>query len=273
MTDQWIGNANVIDKYELEAGKTFEEQFSQASLESILFYIIAFLHWTREQLFTTHITQVDTLIAEKVPHSLLWYRNLAKAFRYGHALVTDTDTYDEEAVADEEAAIIAYAAVKRVGNQLRLKVAKDVDGLAALNEQESDAFREYILRTMDAGVNLNIISLEADYLKLNIDIYYNPLVLNGAGVRLDGNGDSPVQDAIKAYLQNLPFDGDFSLTGLTNALQAVEGVEIPRVLGAEVKWANYDWQAVVNKYNPEAGWLKIYDDNDLTIAWHANISD
>lgn len=274
MTDLWIGNDNVIAKYELEAGKTFEEQFSPVSIESILFYVIAFVHWTREQLFATHKTEVETIVAEKVPHSENWYVQLAKNFRYGYALLPDSDKYSDEAIADEAAAIIAYASAKRVGNVLKIKVAKDVDnGLASLSNQEYAAFVEYMLRTMDAGVNIEFVSLEADYLKLNIDIYYNPLVLNANGVRLDGNGDTTLQDAIKAYLQNLPFNGNFDLTSLTDNIQRVEGVEIPRVLGAEVKWANYDWQAVVNKYNPEAGWLKIYDENDLVISWHANISD
>lgn len=275
ITTAFIGNETVISLYELDPAKTFDQQFSKVSIESILFYIVAAVLWTHEAIFEQHKAEVEQLLANLKPHSLAWYRNLALAFRNGYDLLPDSDKYPANAIADANAALVKYAAVSRRGNILYLKVAKGTSGQRdKLTPEELVSFTEYIHRTMDAGVNIIIISREADHLTLTIDVYYNPLVLDGDGKRLDGNGDTPLQDAITNYLQNLPFDGAFSITGLTDALQLVEGVEVPRVTSAQAKWGDYDWQNIVNQYTPEAGWLDIYEpETELNITWHANIQD
>jgi hypothetical protein len=40
-----------------------------------------------------------------------------------------------------------------------------------------------------------------------LNIYYNALVLDGTGARLDGTEATPVQDAGTAFLNALPFNG------------------------------------------------------------------
>lgn len=282
ITKAFIEDVDVIAKYELETGKTFDQQFSKVSLENILFFTIAAVIWTHEQIFDTYKAEVQEIINQMQPHSAKWYRNLALAFRYKYALIPDSDKFEQTAIDDEAAAIIKYASVTRKENILVMKVAKEVSGgLAALTNGSEDskddefkAFSEYIYRTMDAGVNIRIISQEADYLRLTLDIYYDPLVLDELGRMLTGDNDRPVQDAIATYLQTLPFDGDFSLTALTDALQLTTGVSIPRVMGAQYKYGASDWIDITNKYKPDAGWLKIYnEETDLTIYWHADIQD
>lgn len=272
IANNFIQNESVIALYEIDIEKTFDEQFSTASFESILFYTIAYVIYVVKQLFSLHKYEVDTMISERKPHNLRWWRNITLAYRYGYALLPDSDQYTEEAIADESAAIITYCAVTKGVGELVIKIAKGGDTLEKLNETEYLGAQEYLEITGDIGVNLNIISDDADHLKLVIDTYYDPMVLDGEGKRLDGTNDTPLLDAITNYLQNLTFDGYYSLTAQTDAMQKVEGIEDPRVLGAQTKWGAYDWSDVVNKYRPNAGWLKIYDlENDLTINYHADI--
>lgn len=274
MTTAFISDESIIEKYGLDSSKTFEQQFSKLSIESILFFICSAAIWTHEQIFTVLKSEIDTSVSKQKPHTLLWYRDLAERFRYGHNLLDDSDVYSDAAIDDDNAAIVKFAAVKKVNKTLKMKVAKSVDGtLDKLSASEMTAFVNYIQKTQDAGVNFDFVSRDADQLKLTVDIYYNPLILDGEGRRLDGNGDTTVQDAINDYLQNLTFDGEFTLTQLTDALQAVEGVDVPRITGAECKWGDFDWEVIVNKYNPEAGWLKIYNETDLTLIWHPTIQE
>ena len=47
----YIADPTIQHAYKLTAGKTFEEQFSKVSLESILFWAFASAVWTLETLF------------------------------------------------------------------------------------------------------------------------------------------------------------------------------------------------------------------------------
>ncbi len=255
----------------IEEDSTLSAKLTSTSITAIwrlITYVVAVCAWTVEKLFDAHQEEVDETVDTKA-HSLLWYRNKALAFQYGYSLNEDTYEYDEE---DEDAQIVQFAAASESDTDvriLRVKVAKDEDGsLAELSESELDAFEYYLGRVKDAGVKIRVISQEADMLKLEIDLYYDPLVLNSEGQRLDGTGDTPVQDAITNYLENLPFDGEYTNMAMVDSIQEVEGVKIPDLVSAEYKWGDYDWEAVSARYTPEAGWLKVYDDY-LTINWIA----
>lgn len=274
IANKFIQNESVIELYEINTTKSFEAQFSKASFESILFYTIAYVIYVVKQLFKLHKVEVDTMLTERTPHTLEWWRNIALKYRHGYALLPDSDKYPEEAINNESAAIITYCAVSKGAGELVIKIASGGDTLQKLNESQYLGFQEYMEPVGDAGVQLNIISDDADSLKLVIDTYYNPMVLDGDGKRLDGSNDTPLLDGANVYLQNLTFDGYFSLTDLTDALQKIEGLESTRVVGVQTKWGLYEWSNVINKYRAHAGWLKIYDlENDLTVNYHANISD
>jgi hypothetical protein len=239
---------------------------SKTAIWRLWTYIVATAIWTLEKLFDIHKSEVETIINSKSPHRLLWYKNKALSFQYGYSLLSDSDIYEIE---DDDAKIIKYAAATEIEGILRIKVAKENSGLLAeLSSEEITAFSYYMNMIKDAGVILRIISQEADHLKLSIDIYYDPMVLDGEGRRLDGTNNTPVQSAITNYLQNLPFDGEFTIMSLTDIIQSVSGVKIVQIINTEAKWGTYDWNIISARYNPEAGWLKIYD-NDLTINWIA----
>jgi len=271
MTDWFIIHPTIKTLYGLQDGRTFEDQFSVVSLESILFYIVAASMWTLEKLFDAFVLLVNTILADRTPHSLRWYANTAKAFQYGYNLDPDTDKYNNGGLTDEQiqtSKIVAYAAVvDKQKEGLLIKVAKDQNNdLALLDAVELEAFNEYMSRVKDAGVNLSIISREADNLKLSLIIHYNPLVLNAQGQRLDGISQTPVADAIRDYLKNLPFNGVLVLAYLVDAIQKVEGVVIPTIRTADYKYGALDWAAINIQYQPESGYLRIADE-DLEITY------
>lgn len=246
---------------------------SKTAVWRLFAYIVAVCAWTLEQLFDIFKTDIDEQISAKKPHSLRWYAEIAKAFQYGYDLVDEADYYDNTGIDDDVVAaskIVSYAAVVEQTRGVRIKVAKTVDtDLAALASGELDSFSDYMKKIKDAGVKLQITSGPADSLRLVLRIRYNPLVLNSAGARIDGTTATPVRDAIRAHLLNLPFNGVFSVQKLVDAIQAVEGVNDMNVDGCYTKYGLLNFSSVNISIVPDAGYLRILND-DLLITYIAD---
>ncbi len=232
--------------------------------------IVATCIWTIDKLCDILKIDIDETIAALKPHSLRWYAGKAKAFQYGYNLVNEADYYDNTGIDDTTIAaskIVSYAAVVEQVRGVRIKVAKTVGAdLAALTVGELAAFTQYMKEVKDAGVKLKITSAVADLLKLSLRIQYDPLVTNAAGARIDGTTATPVKDAIKLHLKNLPFNGVFSIQKLVDAIQAVEGVSDLNVDSVQTKYGALPFTAVNISVIPDAGYLRI-EDADLTIVF------
>ncbi|HLO38378.1 MAG TPA: hypothetical protein VK173_07810 [Lacibacter sp.] len=243
---------------------------SKVAVWRLLTYVVAVCIWTLEKLFDIHVIDVNETISKLKPHSLRWYAEKARAFQYGYNLVDDADYYDNTGIDDatiEASQVVAYAAVVEQERGLRIKVARDTGDLAALTSPQLTAFIEYMKRVKDAGVRLNITSTAADGLKLTLEIYYNPLVLNSTGARLDGAGAEPVQDAVKNYLKNLPFNGVFVLQSLIDQLQVVDGVKIAHLVSAQAQYGLLPYQSFAVKYLPDSGYLRLINPGDLVLTF------
>lgn len=278
VTDNFIQNEEIKTRYELEEGKSFDEQFSAVSLENILFSVMAICLWTLEKLFDLHKEEVLSIIKEMKPHSLRWYMNKAKAFQYGDELYAEEDFYDNTGKTAEQVAaskIVSYTAVVEHERGLRIKVAKTngnqlaplTQGLVGESSNELQAFKEYMKRIKDAGVRLLITTDEADKLKLKLKIYYDPLILNNNGQRLDGTDSEPVQKAVRNYLKNLPFNGYVVQTYLVDALQKVDGIVVPVIENIETKFGTYGFAQMAEIYNPDAGYMVIDEDDFESITF------
>ena len=244
---------------------------SKVAIYRLFTRIVATCAWTIEVLFDTVKQEVNELIAQLKPHSLRWYANKAKDFQYGFTLPIDTDKYDNTGVTDDDietSQIVKYSAVTEgEDGKLRIKVAKEATDLEPLDAGELAAFSEYMARIKDAGVRLIIESNTPDKLKLALKIYYDPLILNATGQRIDGSDLTPVQSGVKNYLKNLPFNGVFVLAYLVDALQKVEGVVIPHIESCLTSYAAFGFTSVNVQYLPDAGYLRFESDADLTLEF------
>jgi hypothetical protein len=88
MLNAYKANTTVRAKYDVAEGD--ELVLSKASLENIIFYIVAVSIWALEVLFDRHKEEVQAYIDDMKPHSLRWYVNKAKAYRHGYTLVDGT---------------------------------------------------------------------------------------------------------------------------------------------------------------------------------------
>lgn len=263
MTSDFMSNENIAGYYGFAVGTEFSSVFSMVSLESILFYIVASAIFVVESLFDVLKSDVDTSLAQRLVHNRQWYVNLAMAFQFGDAINPETGSYDE---TDEAKQVVDYAAVDEIAGQLYLKVAtSEGENMAPLNTSELTAFTTYINKVKDAGVKITVISDAGDDLRLSVDIMYDPMVLDENGLLLEGGGE-PVKDTIMSFIKTLPFNGEFQVVALVDALQKTEGVVIPTVLSAESKYAANDWQNIDARVKPNAGYMVI-DEANLTINY------
>jgi len=273
MTGYFIANETVIGLYGLDRSKSFEDQFSKVSLESILFYVVAVAIWSLEVLFDTHKTEISSLIDSSKPHRLKWYVNKTLSFQYGRTLVTDSDVYDNTDVTDEQIEaerVVKYAAAVEVAGRIVIKVAGESAGeRAKLTVEQESALVAFLKEVKDAGVKIDLINKAANSFKATIDIYYDPMVLNASLSSL-ANGGNPVKDAIENFIQNLPFNGEYRNSALVDLLQNVPGVVIP-----ELHIAVIDGTQVQAKATPTAGYMRVFAESDLILNAipYATISD
>jgi hypothetical protein len=247
---------------------------SQSAIWLLWTWVVATTQWTLEHLFDAHKNEVAAIIATQKPHTLQWYVAKAKAFQKGVLLPPDTDVYDVAPPTDPDLLIIAYAAAVELTGMVRIKAAKQSGGVLTQLGADLPAFKAYMGRIKDAGVRLQITSDDPDILQLSLGVYYDPLILDSSGARLDGTSSTPVKDAVKAFLENLPFNGLFVLNYLIAALQAVEGVRIGHVSTAQAKYGSLPFAAIPVEYLPDAGYMVLdetYFDANVTYTAHSPI--
>jgi hypothetical protein len=250
---------------------------SKVAIWRIIYYAIAFCIYTHETIFDAFVTTVSNLLAAQLPHTLRWYRTKALAFQSGFNLVIDTDRFDNTGYTDsqiEASKVVAYAAVNEatVDNirSLIIKIAgKDTSGSPTqLSDSEQIAFTAYMTEIKDAGNRLIIYNRQADLIKATVNFYYNPLLLDGNGNRLDGGSGKPVEDAANAFPFQLDFNGEFILAQFVDAMQNAYGASRRRVdlISFQKKTGLNPYESVASSFVPDAGYAK-FDVDGLTINY------
>lgn len=272
MTSAFVKQPGVIAAYGLDERKSFEDQFSVISIESVLFYVFAVAVWTLEQLLGLHEAEVSEQIERLEPHTLRWYVGKCKSFMYGQSLQENRDDYDLTGLTEEDIEgrrVVKYAVATESNTVVYLKVAGRKDGNPVpLTDGQLKAFRSYVDEIKDAGVAVMVRSEAADRIMVRLVVYYDPTILSGDGERLS-DGARVVESAVQGVITELPFDGVYRNSDLLQALQQVSGVEVVDIVRVEVKPALSEaWTKVVGYNRPYSGYYalesldvvyKIYD--------------
>lgn len=247
---------------------------SKVALWRLSVYVWAFCAFALETLFDTFKSDTNTELNNRIPHTARWYANMGLLYQHGRNLIAESDKYDNTGLTDadiENERVVKYSAVSKIKNEfgritLRIKLAgSDGSDLKPLEPDQLAGVKEYFDRVQDAGDDLDVTSGSPDGVRLNYDIYYDPLILSANGIRLDGTSQTPVQDAIKSYLMNLSFNGVFVLQYLNDQVEAVEGVTIANLNAASAQYGLLPYSNIVVKYIPDAGYLRLLNDTDLQL--------
>ena len=257
MTEQFMSDSTIIERYGFEAGSTFDSVFSAVSLESIWFSIVAAAIYVLETLFDAFKEDVDAKIAETVVASIPWYHKISLEFQYGDSLVFDEKTQGfVYPVIDESKQIVKFAACRDLGGQVYVLASKDngSGSPAALSSDELSAFDAYLRQRKPAGVLLQTASFSPDQVRVNVTVQYNPQILLPDGQLIAEPGVYPVEDAINNYLHGIVYGGSLNKTKLVDAIQGAAGV-VDVVLGeVSVKTASEsDYTPVAGNNYPSVG--------------------
>lgn len=268
MTDAFMADATIREKYGLSVNDTFSSKFSSVSIENILFFIVAACCHVLEMIFDQHKRDVEDKIALAVVASVPWYYKMALAFQYGDSLVLNDRTWQYEyASIDESKQVVKYAAVRDKGTSVQILVSGDQGGSpVALSNDVLTVFKQYMNRVKVAGVILNITSKESDNVTVMATITIDPLVLNENGELLS-DGSKPVEEAITSYMKHIIYGGTFNKTRLVDVIQAVEGVVDVELEECKYRHANsLEWTVMSgNNYTGNSGsYIPVDLENSLT---------
>ncbi|MDR3227756.1 MAG: hypothetical protein LBT56_08820 [Prevotellaceae bacterium] len=257
MTNSFISDETIMSDYDLQPGDTFDARFSKVSIENIIFYIVAFCMWTLEVLFDAFSADVTARIDEIIPHRAKWYRDKALKFMKNKTLIPDSDEYDTTGMEDSDidAAHVIKHAITIESNDasiLIIKIAGESNNeRSPVDSNTETQFAEYISEIKDAGVRISIVNAEADKFNCEVDIYYD-------AVLLPYDVEIKCREKIKNYIENLPFNGEYSNMKFVDELQAIEGVKIVEFKSATYLSVNNSISETINaKVVPFAGYFKI----------------
>lgn len=265
----FMADTTLAENYGFTPGAAFDSTFSKVSIENLLLYIVAAAIWTHERLFDAHRQEVENTIAQLKPHTLRWYVSKVKQFRQGQPLIEGTDQYDDTNLTDDDISdmqVVHFAAATEAATTIYIKVATS-DGTTKqpLSADQLNGLKAYIAEVKDAGVRVEIINEAACRLQLSMVVYYDQMVLDGTGQNIH-TAEHPVDDAIRSYIENLPFNGEYSNTALTDVLQQVEGVRIPEILSAAESFDGVNYTPIDVKAIPYSGYY-IFEPSNITIDY------
>lgn len=256
MAREFMRNEAAAGIYGFEPGAEFGSVFGAASIENILLYVWAVCAWTVEQLVARHKSEVTAEIERIIPHRPKWYRDKVLQFMAGRELMPDSDSYDTEGMSESEVSAArvvrhAVAVESRDASLLTIKVAGgDSGSRRPLTAEQERQLKAYISEIKDAGVRVALVNMEADVFGCSVDVYYNAM-LDPEAVRAD------CMAAIKDYIENLPFNGEYTNMALVDRLQEVEGVRIVELRGSTAQAANESTTTRINaRLTPAAGYFR-----------------
>lgn len=227
MTQQFMADATIKERYGLQEGAVFEDTFSAVSLESIWFSIVASAIYVLECLFDVFREDVDAKIAGAVVASIPWYHKIALEFQYGDSLVFDEATQGfAYPTIDTSRQLVKFAACRDMGGGVYILVSgADAAGSpAALPSDVLAAFEAYLRERKPAGVLLDVRSYDPDQARLQLTVQYDPQVLTPDGELITDQSVKPVEDAVEAYLRGIVYGGVLNKTKLVDAVQGARGV-------------------------------------------------
>ena len=204
MTNAFMADGTVRERYGLSENDTFDDSFSVVSIENILFYIVAACSHVLEVIFDQFKADVDDKISRAVVASVPWYYKIAKEFQYGDALTFNeaTQQYGYEQVSEKKR-VVKYVAVRDRGSSVEILASGETGGQPTI---------------------LSVRSMPADKISVSATIRVDPLVIDKTGARI-ADGSYVIEEAVNAYVRKVIYGGTFNKTKLVDAIQNVEGVQ------------------------------------------------
>lgn len=266
--------AEIIAYKEAQADLAGLTSTSHRAIWILWTFVVASAIAIFEQLQDLYLATVEAVVARSAGASFLWVQDKFFKFQYSATdpqVIQLIDTVPQYPVVNEALRIITACSVtSSVSNEVNIKVAKE-DPYTALSGPELSAAQSMIDTIGVAGIIYNVISLAADKIYINANVYYK------------GQYSSVIEDlvitALNNYLQTLSkinFNGEIKMSDLEGVIRVVEGVNDVVMLNVKgradaVVFASGTYfiqnsTLVTRLWNPAAGYIVQEDTAGQTFA-------
>jgi hypothetical protein len=241
---------------------------SATAVHRLWAFVTATVHHTLETIFDRHRADVEAALARAKPGTAAWYAAQALLFQAGDTLVADDEGVHYLAGSTGAKIITRAAAIENdLTGKLFIKVAKDgptPGTLASLSAAELVQVKAYYDRKGFAGVRKEIVSREADRLKLVANVYYDgsadvptlqaaaEAAVRGYLAKLSGTSTDPTAAAADL---NTDFDGVLYLAKIEDALQAVAKVKDVQLVQVSARAGATAPTLITRTYETQAGYI------------------
>ena len=199
---------------------------SQSAEWRLWLWVFAYGVYLFELVLDVLKADVENLLANKQPGSLMWYIDKAKEFQLNDSLVVNSKGILSYAVIDEEKQIVKHASATEQDGELLLKVAKYDDNgdlvPLSLTNGEFLHFQRYIENVKFAGTSISTTTLNADLINYDIVIYYDPVYLPEAV-------EQSVINRLNSFRLELDYEGYFYSSDFMKAITGIPGVKTVKV--------------------------------------------
>lgn len=183
--------------------------------------------WIFENILDAFKVEIEAKVQTKQPGSLSWYYDRVMEFQgaedslgnfQGDELVVDNGILRYQ-TPDPERRIIKRSSIKAANGQLSIKLAKELTETTyqALSSSEILAFNLYVESIKYPGTMVNVVSLEPDKLKYDLNIVYDPAYTLAT---IQANVASKLQE----YQLSLGFDDRVYASKFIDKLMEAPGV-------------------------------------------------
>lgn len=241
------------------------------------YWVVATGYFALDALMQLFFIDLKAMIESSQWGTLPWYISICKAYQHGDALVTDK-LFTKYAVIDTTKQIVALAAAQGIEGVINLKVAKLVGGVPTqLTSLEETGFKAYIKSVKPPTVNVVVINLPSDQLRLYMEVIYDANVLTATGESILNPGVFPVEDKVNEYLalfgSDKGFNSYYELMRQVDYVQSAPEVIACYVLNASARDGANPFSNFAQRYNPKSGHLVIDPSTPLntTITYTANV--
>jgi hypothetical protein len=259
MTGSFMRSAQAQAAWGFSGTDDFGRLFSSASVEDILFSNTAVAMNDLSQLMDALVAEITQMVAGQKAHTPRWYQQKALQFMANKLLVPETDYYDTSGMTEAQIAdakIVRYCAAVSApdSSELTLKIAGETAGeKGPISAPQLGLFEAYLAEVKDAGVRLRVVNSVPERLYFTIDIWYDALLL-------PADVEAGVRSAAQNYINNLPFNGEYTNMSLVDAVQSVPGVKVAELLVAGSLGDGGEYiQDIAARYSPASGYFNLGD--------------
>ncbi|WP_264520398.1 hypothetical protein [Flavobacterium sp. N1994] len=236
----------------------------------LFIWIFSFSLWLHEKV-------VSSNAAKTRPQNIPNYQSMVMSYIDGCPIIWANNQFqfDTTGLTSAEVAsrmIIKRCAVLTTSRGILVKIATESGATTApVTNDQAIAILYYINKNTQPGVNVTLINKAPDQIKLTIDVYIDPLIIEISTGKLKNTTEEiyPVKDAIKEYLRNLEFNGALSKSKLEDYIQKAAGVVDFQTLLLQWKYESLPFMDLGIYKIANSGHFEILD-ADLTINYKSN---